>query len=95
VKDLERVDTVERRPDRVFLWIDVVLRGVIMLSEPETVRNVGIAAENMNDVPLIHDATIPEAAQDSPDELMSLATEPTGVSIYVACEIRHLVKLIL
>ena len=60
-----------------------------MLSEPETVRNVGIAAENMNDVP-----TMPEPVQDPPDALRPLATEPMGVSIGVACEIRRLVKLI-
>ena len=67
-----------------------MLHRVLMLSEPETVRKVGIAAENTNVVP-----TMPETAQDPPNALRPLATEPTGVSICVACEIRRLVNLIL
>ena len=91
-RDLERVDTVERRPDRVhiFLRIDLMLHRVLILSEPETVRSVGITAENTNDVP-----TMPEPAQDLYDAVKPLATEVTGVSICVTYEIRCLVKLIL
>ena len=61
-----------------------------MLSEPEIVRNVGIATENTNDVP-----TMPEPAQDLHDAVKPLANELTGVSICVTYEIRCLVKLIL
>jgi hypothetical protein len=58
-----------------------------MPSEAETARRAGNAAEKTNEVPLIRwgSTAICEPAQNPPDEFRPAATEPTSVSICVAC----------
>jgi hypothetical protein len=69
------------------LRIDGVFRRMLIPSEAETAKRAGTAAEKTNEVPLMRwwSTTICEPAQNPPDEFRPLATEPTIISICVAC----------
>ena len=70
--------------------LSVVFRRMLMLSEAETARRAGTVAEKTNEVPLMRwwSTTMCDPAQNPPDEFRPFATEPTGMSICVACPMR-------